>query len=123
MENNIKQQLIANYQKQIIEIKALEEKECEKIKQKMLKEKITPFNLELDQKRANAEAELAQKLKDNIALLEQQFAQEKKDMFEKAEATKASNQSSVLSSATYEVTSSCEKQIAKIKSWIEDLSK
>lgn len=123
MENNIKQQLIANYQKQILDIKALEERECEKIRQKVFKEEIAPFNLELDQKRANAEMELAQKLKENKAILDQQFEEEKKRMFEKAEETKSANQSRVLTSATCEITTACEKQISKIKALIEDLDK
>ena len=117
----IKEQLISFYQKQILDIKAYEESQVAQVKDKVVREKITPYNQELDQSRARAEAELVNNLNANIKALQEQFAKDKQALFEAGEKKKTEHFNSIMANETYNITSECEKQIAKINSLINDL--
>lgn len=118
---SIKEQLIASYKRQIAEIKALEEGKIKEIKEKVNREKILPYNQELDQARAKAETELVNNLNSNIKALQEQFAKDKQLLIDKGEKKKAEYFNQVMQNETYAITSECEKQIAKINSLIKDL--
>ena len=59
---SIKEQIVASLERQISDIKALEERQVAVIKDKVIREKVAPFNQEIDQARVKAENELLQKL-------------------------------------------------------------
>ena len=117
----IKTLLLQSLEKQIAEIKAVEQSQVAMIKEKVMREKIVPFNQEIDQARVKAEAELAQNLQKAISALQEQFAIEKKALYDAGEKKKAENLNSVLATETYAITTECEKAIAKLNNQIKDL--
>ena len=117
----IKEQLIQSLEKQITDLKALEQRQVAVIKDKVMREKIAPFNQELDQLRAKAESEKAQELAEKIAQLQQKFAEEKKALVEAGERKKQDNLTAVMATETYDITTECEKAIAKLNNMIKEL--
>lgn len=92
-------------------------------KDKATKEKIIPYNQEIDKARDLAVAEKQQTLNATILAHQEQFAKDKKEMFEAAERKKADNASAVITSETYAVTVEYDKAIAKLQEQIEHLDK
>lgn len=92
-------------------------------KDKAMKEKIVPFNQEIDKARDNAIAEKQQALNATILAHQEQFAKEKKEMYEAAEKKKSDNASAVIASETYAVTVEYDKIIAQLNEQVEEFSK
>ncbi len=90
-------------------------------KEKVMREKIIPYNQEIDRARDSAIAEKQQALAATIAAHQETFAQEKKEMFAAAEKKKSENADAVLTAETYAVTVEYDKAIAKINDQIADL--
>ena len=79
-------------------VKALEterEKEVAIIKERVTREKIIPFNQEMDISRDKAIAEKQQALNETIVSHQEHFAKEKKEIIEAAEKKKAENVSGI----------------------------
>lgn len=90
-------------------------------KEKATREKIIPFNQEIDKARDEAIAEKQQKLTTTIASLQEKFAKEKQEMIEAAEKKKSENATAVITTETYAVTVEYDKSIAKLNEQIANL--
>ena len=104
-----------------IQIKAEEEREIALVKDRIMREKIAPFNQEIDQARIKAEAELSTELNSQITALQQDFANKKQALFEAGEKKKAEHLNSIMATETYAITSKADKAIAKIDAQIKEL--
>jgi hypothetical protein len=105
-------------------VKALEaerEREVAVIKDKATREKIVPFNRDLDIARDNAIAEKQTALNATILAHQEQFAKEKKEIIDAAEKKKVDNATAVITAEAYTVTVQYDKAIAKLKEQIEGL--
>lgn len=106
-------------QSAIQQIEQEAERELQAVKDKVVREKAVPFNQEIDQARAKAESELAQKLNANITALQTQFAKDKQALVDIGEKKKAEYLNSLLASETYPITSERDKAVSKLKALIE----
>lgn len=105
-------------------VKALEterEKEVAIIKERVTREKIIPYNQEMDIARDKAIAEKQQALNETIVSHQEHFAKEKKEIIEAAEKKKAENATAVITTESYTVTVKYDKAIAKLKAQIDEL--
>lgn len=106
-------------------IKALEaerEREVALVKEKATREKIVPYNQEMDIARDKAIAEKQQKLNETIASFQKKFTEEKQEIIDAGEKKKAENATAVITTETYTVTVAYDKAIAKLKEQIEELN-
>ena len=90
-------------------------------KDKVMREKIAPYNQEIDNALACAIMEKQSALTANIATLQENFAAEKKQMAEAAERKKAENASAVITAETYAVTVEYDKEISYLKDRVNRL--
>lgn len=90
-------------------------------KEKVTREKIVPFNQEIDKARDGAIAEKQQALNASILALQERFAKEKQEIFEAGEKKKADNATSVITAEVYAVTVEYDKNIAKLNDQIANL--
>lgn len=105
-------------------IKALEqerEREVANIKDKVMREKIVPFNQEMDSARDKAIAEKQQALNATILACKDNFEKEKKEIIEAGEKKKEKNANAVITTEAYAVTVTYDKAIAKLKEQIAEL--
>ena len=105
-------------------VKALEaerEREVAVIKDKVTREKIVPFNRDLDVSRDKAIAEKQATLNATITAHQEQFAKERQQIIEAAEKKKAENATAVVTAEAYTVTVEYDKAIAKLKEQLEGL--
>jgi hypothetical protein len=105
-------------------IKSLEterEKEVAIIKERVTREKIVPFNKEMDIARDKAIAEKQQALNATIVSLQEQFAKEKQEIIDAGEKKKADNATSVIATETYSVTVKYDKAMTALQNQIEKL--
>lgn len=105
-------------------IKSLEterEREVAIIKERVTREKIVPFNKEMDIARDKAIAEKQQALNATIVSLQEQFAKEKQEIIDAAEKKKADNATSVIATETYSVTVKYDKAMTALQNQIEKL--
>ena len=92
-------------------------------KDRVMREKIIPYNQEIDEARDNAVAERQATLNATIAAQQESFEKEKQQMFEAAEKKKSDNMNAVIASETYAVTVEYDKAISKLKEQIANLKK
>lgn len=104
-----------------LQIQAETEREIALVKDRIMREKIAPFNQELDQARIKAEAELSQELNTKITALQQEFAKKKQGLFDAGEKKKAEYLNSIMATETYAITGKADKAIAKIDAQIKEL--
>lgn len=90
-------------------------------KEKVTREKIVPFNQEIDKARDGAIAEKQQALNASILALQEKFAKEKQEIYEAGEKKKSDNATSVITSEIYAVTVEYDKHIAKLNDQIANL--
>jgi hypothetical protein len=90
-------------------------------KEEVTREKIIPFNQEIDRAREQAIAEKQQALNATILAQQEQFAKEKQAMIEAGEKKKSENANAVITSETYSVTVEYDKAIAKLNEQIANL--
>jgi hypothetical protein len=117
----IKNLIVQSLEREIAEIRATEQRQIATVKERVMREKIVPFNQEIDQARAKAEAELAQSLQKNIAMLQEQYALEKKALYDAGEKKKSDNLASVLATETYAISAECQNAIGKLTKQVNDL--
>ena len=94
------------------------ERELELIKQQCIKD-CGAFNQDLDQAKAKAETELAQKLNENISLLQNQFHKDKQALEDACKKKKMEHLNSLLETKTYEVTCKRDKTVSQLKQLID----
>jgi hypothetical protein len=102
-------------------LEAEREHETNIIKEKVMREIVSPFNRDMDVSRDKAIAELQQKLNNSISALQEQFAKDRQAIIEANEKKKADNATAVITTESYSVTVQYDKAIAKIKEQIEEL--
>ena len=91
------------------------------VKDRVTREKILPYNQELDKARDNAIAEKQQLLNASISAQQERFAKEKQEMYDAGEKKKSENANAVITSETYSATVEYDKAIAKLKEQISNL--
>ncbi len=111
----------AHFEQLIKTLEAEKEREVAVIKDKVTREKLVPFNQEMDIARDKAIAEKQQELNSNIVAHQERFAKEKQEIINAAEKKKAENAASVLATETYVVTGIYDKEIAHLKERIAEL--
>lgn len=90
-------------------------------KEQVTREKIVPFNQEIDRAREQAIAERQQALNATILAQQEQFAKEKQEMIEAGEKKKAEYANSVITTETYSATVDYDKAITKLNEQISEL--
>lgn len=116
MINQILEQTIASLENQ-------KAREVATAKERATREKIVPYNTEINQSRDKAIAELQSKLNDKIATLQKEFAEEKQALVDAGEKKKADFAEVTISTEIAIVSDKCDKAIAHIKALINDGSK
>ena len=112
-------------QSTIQQIKAEQEREISTIRDKVTREKIVPFNQEIDRDKSQSIAMLDKWLSDqkmaltgtyneSLAKLQAKYNEDKKIVEETAEKKKIENANAVIETAIYEIKSKCEETIAKL---------
>lgn len=90
-------------------------------KERVMREKIIPFNQEIDSARDKAIAEKQQALNATIVAQQEQFAKDKKEIIEAGEKKKEENATAVITSETYSATVEYDKSIAELKEKLSNL--
>lgn len=96
-------------------IEAEKEQEIRKVKERVMAEKIVPFNREKDELRDNAVQQKANELNEAIKVLQEQFAKDKADIYAKTEQRKKENAESVISAETAIIVSEYNATIVELK--------
>ena len=107
-------------------IKALEaerDREVSLVKDRVMREKIVPFNQDIDVAREKAIAELQSTLNGKIVALQESFAKDRQALVDAGEKKKQDNASMVLATETSVVTIAYDKAICKLKEQIAELDK
>lgn len=102
-------------------LEAEKQREFAVAKEKATREKIVPYNQEIDKKREEAIAVLQKQHNANIVAEQERFANEKQALIDAGEKKKADNASLVIATETSVVTIKYDKAIAKINAQIEEL--
>lgn len=102
-------------------LEAEKEREAAIIKEKVTREKVIPYNKDMDIARDKAIAELQEKLNANIIAQQEEFNKQKKAIFDANEKKKEANANSVITTETYTITVMYDKAIAKLNEQIADL--
>lgn len=111
--------------KQILEqtVTSLENQKAREIstaKERVTREKIVPYNNEINQSRDKAIAELQASLNSQISALQKKFGEDKQALMEAGEKKKADFAEVTISTEVALVSEECDKAISKIKSLIND---
>lgn len=117
----MKEVIIASLEKGIVEVKAGADKEIAVIREKLMKEKILPFNEEIDAARVKAEQELAVNLNKNISALQEKYNKDRQALFDAGQKKKEEFEKSVIATATYEITKERDKAVTRLQNQINDL--
>lgn len=111
----------AHLEQAVKNLEAEKEREAAIIKEKVTRETIIPYNKEMDIARDKAISELQAKLNATIVAHQEEFAKQKKAIFDANEKKKETNAASVITTETYTVTVKYDKAIAKLNEQIEEL--
>lgn len=103
-------------------IEAEREQKTAQMKDKIMREKIAPFNAEVDSYRAKALTEVDNELNTKIADLKKEYEEKKKQLIALGEEKKKTNAESVLASELAVLTIDYDKAITKLKSQLSDIS-
>lgn len=105
----------------IKEIEAEKERQSAIIKDRIIREKVAPYNSEVDQKRANALAEIDNELNTKIIELKSAYEAKKQEIIRLGEEEKKNNSESILASELAVVTVEYDSAIAKLKAQIAEI--
>lgn len=86
-----------------------------------IREKIAPYNAEIDRLRDEAINSKQEQLNANIQAYQEKFAEERKNIIEAAEKKKADNADAVILAETSVVTAEYNKHIAKLNQQIAEV--
>ena len=111
----------------IQQVKAEEQRELSALKERIMREKIIPFNQEIDKVKAESISKLNQlfdqekmaltkQYNDNLVALQKKYDNDKQIINETAEKKKAENANAVIATETYEITNRYDNAIAKLNS-------
>lgn len=105
-------------------IKKLEiekERETAPIKDRLMREKIAPYNADIDASRAKALAEVDNKYNLQVAELKKKCEEEKQALIKLGEDNKKANMETVFATDLVAFTSKYDKEIAKLRKQIEEI--
>ena len=105
-------------------IKTLETEKNQRLavaKEQITREKIIPFNTEIDASRAKALAEVDAELNQRVAELRKEYDEKKQELVRLGEEKKRQNAEAVLASEVAVVAVEYDTAIAKLKAQIEDV--
>lgn len=105
----------------IKQIEAEKEKQANIVKERVTREKIVPFNTEIDVARDKAIAELTNQMNNSIKSAQDNFNQKKKELIEAGEAKKKENAETVTATEVALVTLVYDKAIMKLTEQVEEL--
>ena len=111
----------------IQQVKAEEQRELSVLKERIMREKIIPFNQEIDKVKAESimklnqlfeqeKACLTKQYNDNLIALQKKYDNDKQIINETAENKKTENANAVIATETYEITNRYDNAIAKLNS-------
>lgn len=111
----------------IQQVKAEEQKELSLVRDRVMREKIIPFNQEIDKVKAESISKLNQlfdqekmvltkQYNDNLVALQKKYDNDKQIINETAEKKKAENANAVIATETYEIANRYDNAIAKLNS-------
>lgn len=105
-------------------IKKLEGEKAREIavaKEKAMREKIVPFNVEIDKARDAAILQKQNEMSAQIAAHQEAFAKEKQSYIDAAEKKKAENADAVIASETAVISAEYDRHIAKLNAQIQEV--
>ena len=115
---------IKTYLEQTVKsLEAEKEREISAVKDKVTREKIVPYNQDIDVSREKAIAELQSNLNSKVVALQEQFAKDRQMLIEAGEKKKQENASLVIATETSAVSIAYDTAICKLKEQIADLEK
>ena len=91
------------------------------VKDKVTREKIVPFNMEIDKARDAAILQKQSEMSEHIAAHQEAFAKEKQSYIDAAEKKKADNAEAVITSETAVVVAEYDRHIAKLNAQIQEI--
>lgn len=91
------------------------------VKATLMREKITPYNADIDSARAKALSELDNEMNAKIVAVRQEYEEKKKEMIELGENKKRANQEVVFTSGLAPYTINYDKAIAKLSAQLKDI--
>lgn len=103
----------------IKQIQAEKERAIVQAKERVTREKVVPHNAEVNQSRDNAISALTQKLNEDIAKLQEAFANERQSLIDIGEKNKAEFANSVIEAEVALVTVNCDQAIADLQKLVE----
>lgn len=114
--------MIKPYLEEVVKkIEAERERQIEIVKERVTREKIIPFNQEIDKAREKAIAELQESLNAAIVAHQERFAKEKNSLIEAGERKKSENANTVITTEVGIVTIEYDRAITKLKEQIEEV--
>ena len=108
-------------EKAVKEIENERERQTAVLRDKIMREKIAPYNAEIDQKRTRALAEIDNELNAKIVELKQAYEAKKAELVKLGEENKKANAENVLATELAVVTVEYDSAIAKLKAQIAEI--
>lgn len=108
-------------EKAIKDIELERDRQSAVIKDRIMREKIAPYNAEIDQKRAKALTELDNELNAKIVELKQAYEAKKAELVKLGEENKKANADSILATELAVVTVEYDTAINKLKAQIAEI--
>lgn len=109
------------FEELIKKIEMEREKETAPIKASLMRDKIAPFNAQVDADQAKALAELDRTLNAEIGMMREKYARKKQEIVEISEKQKKANEDAVLSTELNVYTAKYDKQIDKLKAQMAEI--
>ena len=111
----------SHLQQAVKNLEAEKEREAAIIKERVTREKIIPYNQDMDIARDKAIAELQDKLTANITAQQEEFVKQKGVIYDANEKKREKNANSVITTETYTTTVMYDKAITKLNEQIAEL--
>ena len=116
-----KAQIKAILESSIANLEQRKANELQTMKQKVMQEKIIPYNANVDKEFQNAVAKMAEQLNAEIAKLQAEFAKEKDNLFSLGNKNKLQNQETVMAIETSAISNIYDAYINDLKKQITKL--
>lgn len=114
--------MVKEYLEQAVRaIEAEKERQVAIIKDRLTREKIAPYNADVDQKRAKALAEIDAELNEKIVELKQAYEAKKQELVRLGEENKKENADQIYASELAVFTVEYDKHIAKLNAQIAEI--
>jgi F0F1-type ATP synthase membrane subunit b/b' len=107
----------------IAQIEQEKQKEVLIIREKVLRDKVAPYNQEIEKARLEAETKLANELNEKINALREQFSRDKQAIMDACAKKKEDFLNLELSTATYDIVAQYDKAIAGLTAQLDGLNK